>query len=211
MVKPRYIYSSQIDLHHKRVPFRLPNTIPCRFISLGSIPGQHKPADSKQVYIQAIEIEPISKAPSIEELKALSDTECHPESPFQKLIKDKPDVASRIQAMAQYRFEFGQKIIALEDAEIAKKQREESKRGLRKQPIDDESQYKKEECIVYVSGFDRHLAFVDLENYLKKYGEIVQIESKIDNVRESYNICRKEETKDSFSLSIKKLRVPRML
>ena len=84
--------------------------------------------------------------------------------------------------MAQYRIEFGQRIIAKEDAEAAKKHREESKRG-RHQPVDDDSQYKKEEKIVYVSGFDRHLAFVDLENYLKKYGEIVHVESKIDNVR----------------------------
>jgi hypothetical protein len=30
-----------------------------RFIALGSIPGTHKPADSKQVYIQALEIEPL--------------------------------------------------------------------------------------------------------------------------------------------------------
>ena len=40
----------------------------------------------------------------------------------------------------------------------------------------DASNYRKEEKIVYVSGFDRQLAFVDLENYLKKYGEIVNIQ-----------------------------------
>lgn len=35
---------------------------------------------------------------------------------------------------------------------------------------------------MYVTGFDRHLAFVDLENYMKKYGEIVQVQRKIDPV-----------------------------
>lgn len=32
-----------------------------RFVALGSIPGKHKPQDSKQVYIQAIEIETLQK------------------------------------------------------------------------------------------------------------------------------------------------------
>jgi hypothetical protein len=30
----------------------------------------------------------------------------------------------------------------------------------------DEGEYKKEENTVYVTGFDRQLAYIDLENYL---------------------------------------------
>jgi RNA recognition motif-containing protein len=38
-----------------------------------------------------------------------------------------------------------------------------------------EGNYKKEERVVYVSGFDRGLPFIDLENFMKKYGEINQV------------------------------------
>jgi hypothetical protein len=66
----------------------------------------------------------------------------------------------------------------------------------------------KEERIVYVSGYDRHLAFVDLENYLRKYGEIVHVESKIDNVRNHDPFgFRKEGIRALSSLSTKTQRV----
>ena len=62
-IKPRYIYASTLDIHHKRLPFLVGSPQPhlCRFIALGSLPGKHKPVDSKTVYIQAIELEPIAK------------------------------------------------------------------------------------------------------------------------------------------------------
>lgn len=181
MIKPRYIYSSQLDIHHKRVPFLLSNGVPSRFVALGSLPGPLKPAESKQVYIQAIEIEPLSRVANLEELIVGAEQDCQKESPFQAILKDKADLASRIEAMSQYRISLGQRIIQLEESEAASKRREEQKR----KPLHDDSQYLKEERIVYVSGYDRHLAFVDLENYLRKYGEIVHVESKIDNVRAS--------------------------
>jgi hypothetical protein len=61
IIKPRYIYSSTLDLHHKRQPFKFSDVSHiCRFVALGSLPGKHKPEESKQVYIQAIELEPLS-------------------------------------------------------------------------------------------------------------------------------------------------------
>jgi len=38
--------------------------------------------------------------------------------------------------------------------------------------MEESGEYKKEGKIVYVGGFDRHLAFEDLENFLQKYGKI---------------------------------------
>ena len=49
-------------------------------------------------------------------------------------------------------------------------------------PVVDDLNYKKEERIVYVTGFNRSIAFVDLENYLAKYGPILNIVQKMDNV-----------------------------
>jgi len=176
LIKPRYIYSSQVDVHLKRVPFLFSNGLPSRFVALGSLPGPLKPTDSKQVYIQAIEIEPLSRVAKLEDLAVGTEQDCQKESPFHALLKDKLDLPSRIEAMSQYRIKLGQRIIQMEDEES--RRREEHKR----KPVIDDSQYLKEERIVYVSGYDRHLAFVDLENYLRKYGQIVRVESKIDNV-----------------------------
>lgn len=51
-LKPRYIYSSILDIHYKPLPYQsAPNTHITRFIALGSLPGSYKQADSKQVYI----------------------------------------------------------------------------------------------------------------------------------------------------------------
>ena len=47
-------------------------------------------------------------------------------------------------------------------------------------PVHDDADYKKEERIVYVTGYDRHMPFVDLENFLKKYGDILKIQQKLD-------------------------------
>ena len=38
-----------------------------------------------------------------------------------------------------------------------------------------EDNYKKEERVVYVTGFDKGLPFLDLENYMRKYGDIVHV------------------------------------
>ena len=69
MIKPRYIYSSQLDIHHKRLPFNCGQHL-SRFVALGSLPGKHKPEESKQVYIQAVELEPIFKM-SLDELQKM--------------------------------------------------------------------------------------------------------------------------------------------
>lgn len=89
MIKPRYIYSSQMDIHHKRVPFLVSNRLPCRFVALGSLPGPLKPAESKEVYIQAIEIEPLSRVAKLEDLIAGTEQECEKESPFHALLKER--------------------------------------------------------------------------------------------------------------------------
>lgn len=49
--------------------------------------------------------------------------------------------------------------------------------------VEDDQNYRREERVIYVSGYDRHLPFVDLENFMKKYGEIVNVQKKIDDVR----------------------------
>lgn len=36
---------------------------------------------------------------------------------------------------------------------------------------------------MYVGGFDKHLAFEDLENFLTKYGKIKAMHRQFDNVR----------------------------
>jgi RNA recognition motif-containing protein len=38
-----------------------------------------------------------------------------------------------------------------------------------------EGNYKKDEKVVYVTGFDKNLPFIDLENFMRKYGEVVQV------------------------------------
>lgn len=82
LLKPRYIYSSQLDIHHKRLPFKVGNHL-CRFIALGSLPGKHKQEESKQVYIQAIELEPISTI----DMKELTNIDCeHSASPYLEFL-----------------------------------------------------------------------------------------------------------------------------
>ena len=85
LIKPRYIYSSQLDTYHKRQPFLLSNGVPCRFIALGSLPGKHKSADSKEVYIQAIELEPLSKVSKIEDIIGVTD-DCEKSSPYSIIL-----------------------------------------------------------------------------------------------------------------------------
>ena len=50
-LSPRYIYSSHGDEFLKREPFISADNIVTRFIGLGSLPGKHKPKDSKTTYI----------------------------------------------------------------------------------------------------------------------------------------------------------------
>ena len=71
------------------------------------------------------------------------------------------------------RVDIGKRIIAMEEEESRKRHQRRYQEEESKKSIIDDSLYHKEERIVYVTGFDRQLAFVDLENYLKKYGEIV--------------------------------------
>lgn len=59
-LSPRYIYGSNSEMYHKRIPFLNKDGFLSRFIALANIPGKHKLTDSKNVYIQAIEIEAIS-------------------------------------------------------------------------------------------------------------------------------------------------------
>lgn len=42
--------------------------------------------------------------------------------------------------------------------------------------MEESGDYKKESRVVYVGGFDRHLAFEDLENFLQKYGKITNLQ-----------------------------------
>jgi hypothetical protein len=198
LLRPRYVYSSQLDLHHKRAPFFFDSapSFPCRFIGLGSIPGKHKPQDSKAVYIQAIELESLSSVLSI-----TKEEGCEPESPYSRIIKEKIDLKKRLSEMREYRLDLGRHILNLEEEEERRrrKQEEGKRRSVTGIEVDDQN-YKREERVVYVSGFDRKLAFVDLENYLKKYGEIVQVERKIDSVRNKYDILFLERKKQGIRI-----------
>lgn len=75
--------------------------------------------------------------------------------------------------------------MAREEEQARAKRREESKgrQSVSGIAVDDGGNYRKEERIVYVSGFDRGLPFVDLENYLKKYGEVLHVNKQIDSVK----------------------------
>ena len=87
--------------------------------------------------------------------------------------------------MQQIRLERGQTLLAREEEQARAKRREESKgrQSVSGIAVDDGGNYRKEERIVYVSGFDRGLPFVDLENYLKKYGEVLHVNKQIDSVK----------------------------
>jgi RNA recognition motif-containing protein len=103
--------------------------------------------------------------------------------------------------MREYRLDLGRHILNLEEEEERRrrKQEEGKRRSVTGIEVDDQN-YKREERVVYVSGFDRKLAFVDLENYLKKYGEIVQVERKIDSVRNKYDILFLERKKQGIRI-----------
>jgi hypothetical protein len=82
ILSPRYVYSSNTEFHHKALPYLNKDGYFTRFIGLANIPGKEKPKDSKNVYIQAIEVEPLVKI-SEKELKTI-DAE-YTESPYSKL------------------------------------------------------------------------------------------------------------------------------
>ena len=88
--------------------------------------------------------------------------------------------------MQKVRLDIGRQIIEKEEKlrQEARRQEEETKRHLRKEV--DEGEYKKEENTVYVTGFDRQLAYIDLENYLQKYGTIKNVIRQTDNVRNNH-------------------------
>ena len=68
----------------KANPFISPEGILSRFIGLGSLPGKHKPAESKATYIQAIEVEPLTFI-TPHDLKATKQEEAeNRECPFAK-------------------------------------------------------------------------------------------------------------------------------
>ena len=88
--------------------------------------------------------------------------------------------------MQTVRLDIGRQIIEKEEKlrQEARRQEEETKRHQRKEA--DEGEYKKEENTVYVTGFDRQLAYIDLENYLQKYGTIKNVIRQTDNVRNNH-------------------------
>jgi len=55
-----------MDVFFKREPFLSKVRAHTRFIGLGSLPGKHKPEESKATYIQAIEIEPLTVLPTLQ-------------------------------------------------------------------------------------------------------------------------------------------------
>jgi RNA recognition motif-containing protein len=74
----------------------------------------------------------------------------------------------------------GKKIVDTEDLEAAKRRREREEEKKVSITGLDESNYRKEERVIYVTGYDRKTSFVDLEHFMKQYGEIVQVQKKID-------------------------------
>ena len=43
--------------------------------------------------------------------------------------------------------------------------------------------YLKEDRIVYISGYDRHLGYEDLKEFLQKYGKIINATQQTDMVK----------------------------
>lgn len=80
----------------------------------------------------------------------------------------------RLDEALELRLSLGKRIVQIEDAEAEKRrrEREEEKRGPTITGID-ESNYRKEERVIYVTGYERKTSFVDLEHFMKQYGEIV--------------------------------------
>ena len=111
LLQPRYIYSSQLDLHHKPLPYVSPLGHLSRFIALGSIPGKHKPADSKQVYIQALEIEPLTSIADTKDLLPGDGVEHRPHSPFHLKLAKATTLSERIQLMLEWRLTIGADIV----------------------------------------------------------------------------------------------------
>jgi hypothetical protein len=110
-LQPRYIYSSQLDLHHKSLPYVSPLGHLSRFIALGSIPGKHKPVDSKQVYIQALEIEPLTSIADTKDLLPGDGVEHRPHSPFHLKLAKATSLSERIQLMLEWRLTIGADIV----------------------------------------------------------------------------------------------------
>ena len=84
LVKPRYLYSSTQDTHFKRPPIKYPSHY-TRYVALGSLNGRHKPEGSKEVYIQAIEIEPLGTVKAEELVQVEGEWT---ESPYGQWIKE---------------------------------------------------------------------------------------------------------------------------
>ena len=81
--------------------------------------------------------------------------------------------------MQEVRLEIGKALLGKQEEEERKRRREveESKRQHAK---DDDPNYKREERIVYVTGFDKGVGMPDLEQYLTKYGPIANLIRQTD-------------------------------
>lgn len=131
-----------------------------RFIALGSLPGAHKPSDSKSTYIQAIELEPLTTMTK-QALQQQVDTEAT-KDPFETSSpwQDPRTSTSKLAQNPNSRLTLGNLLLQREDAERRKfliKQTE---------PRED-SVYERDDNIVYISGFEAHCDPVKLEDFIK--------------------------------------------
>jgi len=109
---PRYIYSSIMDVHYKRMPYLNEKGFLTRFITLGSIPGKYKPTDSKQMYIQAIELEPLIQIKELLEPK-LQPGQDYLLSPFQGT--EHLSLRERVDHMYDLKLAEGKRLLDLEE------------------------------------------------------------------------------------------------
>eukprot|EP00347_Sterkiella_histriomuscorum_P005571 403356100 len=221
LLSPRYVYSSNLDVHYKRLPYLNQDSFLTRFISLGSIPGKHKPQDSKQVYIQAIEIEGIQRIQAQDlygthqVMELNKDYTVNPyisgeifekvKSPLQTEICSF-DLESMLKIAYDRKLQIGEELLSREEAEErerAQKRYEQSHHEKLNQIKEQIGEYQQEERTIYVGGFDRHLAIEDLQNFLTKYGKIKNLQRQFDQKGHSKGYVFVEyETKESAEAAV---------
>ena len=82
----------------------------------------------------------------------------------------------KVAKMLEIRLDIGRNIVDQEDQAQREKMRSQRREENKYQSVTGiEDNYKKEERVVYVTGFDKGLPFLDLENYMRKYGDIVHV------------------------------------
>jgi hypothetical protein len=198
LVKPRYLYSSTQDTHFKRPPIKYPSHY-TRYVALGSLNGRHKPEGSKEVYIQAIEIEPLGTVKAEELVQVDGEWT---DSPYGQWIKEGDSLEVRIKKMQEVRLEIGKALLSKQEEEERKRRRdvEESKR---QHARDEDPNYKREERIVYVTGFDKGVGMPDLEQYLTKYGVIANLVRQTDEKGRGKNFVFVEyKTSEAAQLAV---------